>query len=109
MDRSNTNNNNSDKLFQKINNKQVFLPMGILLGVLSIFTLILVFGYRPTINDPSAEKTPAIILANGIASNEQTVANVMIIVFFLILIVIFCIALLPNLKDVKGFVEQIGV
>jgi hypothetical protein len=32
----------------------------------------------------------------------------MIIVFFLILIVIFCVGLLPNLKDVKGFVEQIG-
>ena len=112
METSNTNNNNnSDKLFQKIKDKGVFIPMGILLAILSICTLMLVFGYRPTsdeyLNDPK-NNSPLMFLISGISSNEQTVANIMIIVFFLILIIIFCVGLLPNLKDFKGFIQQIS-
>jgi hypothetical protein len=107
MDKSNTN-NNSDKFLQNINDKKIFIPLAGMLGLLSIFSLLLVFGFRPSTPSGSSSKSAGKQFAIGITSNEQTIANVMIIVFFLILIVIFCITLLPNLKDFKGFINQIS-
>ena len=75
----------------------VFYPFIIVIVLLIIVLFMVLFKVHIPFTSSSPPK-----------SNEETVANIFIALFFAILVVGICIALLPNFKDLKKLFEQIS-
>lgn len=87
------NTTNNQNVLPQIKTPKIFIPIIILIVflVISIFLIM----YRVKLNESSSSK-------------EEIIRNVFIILFFGLIIISLCIALLPNFKDIKILFEQIS-
>jgi len=91
----NTNNiNNTNNVLPELKTPRVFYPI---IGII-IFMSIILFMILFKINIPFKSSSN---------SNEEIIGDMFIILFFTMIIAGICIAMLPNLKDVKQLFEQI--
>jgi len=89
---------NKTNLLKPINNNPIFfiLGIGILILVIAIFLILFKVSVPSTLNNTGTPK-----------SAESISSNILIILSFVFLLFILCTALLPSLKDFKGFLSQI--
>lgn len=92
---TNTNNINNTNILPDLNTPKVFYPIMTMI----IFMIIILFITVLNINIPFKKSSK---------SQEEIVANIFIVLFFILLLVGLCIVLLPNFKDVKTLFQQIS-
>jgi hypothetical protein len=92
---TNTNNTNNTNVLPQLKTPSEFYP---LIGLI-ILMIILLFMVLFKVNIPFKKASK---------SQEELVGDIFIVLFFTILVVVICIALLPNFKEVKTLFEQIS-
>jgi hypothetical protein len=88
-------NNENNNVLPEFKTSKVFYP----LITMILFMVIILFMVLFKVNIPFKKQSK---------SQEENVANIFIILFFIMLIGIICISLLPNFKDVRQLFEQIS-
>jgi hypothetical protein len=95
MNNTNTN-TNTNNVLPEIKTPKVFYPfMGLIIFMIIILSMVL---FKVKINP---FKQPS-------KSEQETISDIFIVLFFTLIIVTICIALLPNLKNIKTLFEQIS-
>jgi hypothetical protein len=84
-----------DNVLPKLKTPEIFYPI---IGMIIILIIILFFVLIKFNPDNEQVKSK---------STQETVGNIFIVLFFTLIILGVCIALLPNLKDIKVLFEQI--
>lgn len=97
MNRLNTNINQNQNTISALKTPRVLIPFMILLVFLIIVMFLIFFKVRL----PSSIKMEP-------KSTAQIVGDTFIVVFFCLIIFVMCVALLPNLKEIKTLFEQIN-
>jgi len=96
MDKTNT--SNSENILPNLKKNSDIIIFSILMLFLIICTFLIL--YKVPITGLSTDSAPK--------SVQEAAANIMIVVFFALLVLIICITLLPNFKDLKGLILQLS-
>ena len=95
MNNNNINKTNSDIIGPTIKTLNVNYPIIIVIALLIIVLFMVLFNVKIPFTKPSKSK-------------EEAVANIFIVLFFILLVLGICIILLPSFKDIKNLFEQIS-
>jgi hypothetical protein len=86
--------NDNEKVLSRINSIATFLPVIIIIIILVILVFVVIFNKGYVFSKPQ--------------TNEAALANVFIIISFIFILLIFCIALLPSFKELSKLFNQIN-